>query len=198
MSSMQAVLTDLDGVIRFFPADRDRSIELKYGLPMGAIAKVAFSPRLLLPAIKGVLPDELWRERIALELTQAHPRVQCRAAVNEWSDFPGQVETETLWFLRAYCSSMPLILLTNATSRLEEDLRKLDILRTFDKIFSSSLLGVAKPDPAVYRKVASLLQLEPREILFLDDSIENTTAAAAEGFPVIHYQGLEALKKELL
>jgi FMN phosphatase YigB (HAD superfamily) len=198
MSSIQAIVTDLDGVIRVFPADRDQKIEAKYGLPAGAILRVAFSPRLLLPAIKGVLPDELWRERIALELAQSHPRINCRAAVAEWSDFPGQVETETLWFLRAYCSSMPLILLTNATSRLEEDLRKLDILRTFDKIFSSSLLGIAKPEPAVFRKVASLLLLEPREILFLDDSIENTAAAAAEGFQVIHYQGLEALKKELL
>jgi len=197
MTSIQAVVTDLDGVIRFFPADRDQSIELKYGLPIGAIAKVAFSPRLLLPAIKGVLPDELWRERIAVELTQAHPRVQCRAAVNEWSEFPGQVDADTLWFLRAHCSSMPLVLLTNATSRLEEDMRKLDILRTFDKILSSSLLGIAKPDPMVYRKVASILQLEPDEILFVDDSEENVTAAAAEGFQVIHFQGLEALKKEL-
>lgn len=195
--NIQAVVTDLDGVIRFFPPNRDLGIEQKFQLPSGAIGAIAFSPRLLLPAIKGIVPDELWRERIALELKAKFPRIDCTSAVKEWSNFPGEVAPDTLWFLRSLCSTIPLILLTNATSRLEEDLRKLDILRTFDRVMSSSLMGSVKPEAAAFNRVIKTLSLDPEAILFIDDAAENVAAAKGCGMQAIEYSSLPDLKQQL-
>lgn len=195
--NIHALVTDLDGVIRFFPESRTASIELKYQLPLGAIEASAFYPHLLLPAVTGVFPDEIWREKICIDLKKKFPKIDCRSAVREWSDFSGEVAVDTLWFLRSLCSTIPFVLLTNATSRLEEDLRKLDILRTFDQIFSSSLLGFAKPDQAAFKKVTATLQIEPGNILFIDDSTRNIDAAKCLGFQTHQFSSLESLRAHL-
>jgi HAD superfamily hydrolase (TIGR01493 family) len=37
----------------------------------------------------------------------------------------------------------------------------------FDKLFSSELLGLAKPDPAMYLKVIELLECKPEECVMV-------------------------------
>ena len=48
---IKALLIDLDGVIRLWPATQDADAEIAVGLPDGAIKRVAFAADLLLPAI---------------------------------------------------------------------------------------------------------------------------------------------------
>jgi putative hydrolase of the HAD superfamily len=45
--SIKVILTDLDGVIRHFPSQRDGAIEKRFGIPAGAIARIAFADGLL-------------------------------------------------------------------------------------------------------------------------------------------------------
>lgn len=195
---IEAIVTDLDGVIRFFPPERDQSVEMKYGLPTHAISSQAFAPELLRPALLGLLPDESWRERVVVALKKEYPLIDCAAAMEEWSNYPGVVNVDTMWFLRTLCADIPLVLLSNATSRLEEDLRKLDILRLFDRVYSSSLLGKCKPDPAVFTLLSQRTKLNPAKILFIDDQQENVDAAVAAGFLALRFTDLASLRQALL
>ncbi|HEX2733102.1 MAG TPA: HAD family phosphatase [Polyangiaceae bacterium] len=48
--------------------------------------------------------------------------------------------------------------------------------------FASHLLGLSKPDARIYDEAAKQLGVEPDEILFFDDLVENIEAAKARGW----------------
>ncbi|HET7476006.1 MAG TPA: HAD-IA family hydrolase [Dermatophilaceae bacterium] len=51
----------------------------------------------------------------------------------------------------------------------------------FEAVFVSSDLGLAKPDPAFFRHVVRALDVNPAEVLFVDDMAVNVEAARAVG-----------------
>lgn len=65
------------------------------------------------------------------------------------------------------------------------------------RIFSADL-GLAKPDPRAYQKVAELLGHSPHEVLVVDAAPTNTATAASLGFDVIDYTDPAQLNRELL
>jgi hypothetical protein len=88
---LRALLIDLDGVIRRWPAS-EADLETRHGLPVGAIRSVAFAPALLQPAITGRVSDESWRAGVAQQLAAAHPRGRAHEAVRAWSAVCGEVD----------------------------------------------------------------------------------------------------------
>lgn len=187
---IRAVVTDLDGVIRHFPRERDEAIEQRHGLDLGSLARTAFEPALLQRVITGRISDPEWREEIAREL-------RAEAAVAAWTDFPGEFNAEVFQFLRVFAGARPLALLTNATSRLPSDLRQAGYLEKFNRIFNSSEIGHAKPAPEIFQHVCESLGLSPQELLFIDDSLKNIEAARALGFRAIQFRDLSQLRASL-
>lgn len=61
---------------------------------------------------------------------------------------------------------------------MREVLRYEDVL---DGCFYSFELGVAKPDPEYFRRIAERLDLPPGELLFVDDRPDNVAAARSVG-----------------
>ncbi|MFE9882113.1 hypothetical protein [Streptomyces sp. NPDC005784] len=61
-----AVLCDVDGVLRHWPADI--KIEHAHGLPASSLAAAAFAPARINPAISGEITDEQWRSAVAADL----------------------------------------------------------------------------------------------------------------------------------
>jgi HAD superfamily hydrolase (TIGR01509 family) len=57
--------------------------------------------------------------------------------------------------------------------------------------------GVMKPDPAIYEIVCARSGLGPQDILFVDDSATNITAAQALGFHTHHFTDPAALRPAL-
>ncbi|MFJ9550234.1 hypothetical protein [Streptomyces erythrochromogenes] len=64
-----AVLCDIDGVIRHWPAAEP--LERANGLRPGALAAAAFAPDRLQPAVTGEISDEQWRSAVAADLADA-------------------------------------------------------------------------------------------------------------------------------
>jgi putative hydrolase of the HAD superfamily len=56
----------------------------------------------------------------------------------------------------------------------------------FEKTFLSQEIKLRKPEPEVFLEVAKQIQLDPNEILFVDDSIQHINSAKKIGFQVIH------------
>ncbi|HWG22430.1 MAG TPA: HAD family phosphatase [Terracidiphilus sp.] len=70
-------------------------------------------------------------------------------------------------------------------------------IRNFDVLVWSFQLGVAKPDPAIYRHTLEQLGTPPAETLFIDDKRPNIDAARALGMPAIEFTTIDRLREEL-
>jgi putative hydrolase of the HAD superfamily len=67
------------------------------------------------------------------------------------------------------------------------------LLAHTDAAFSSHLLGLVKPDQAIFRTVADRLACPPGSICFFDDSATNVRAAQSAGMQAHQTVGLESL-----
>ena len=183
----EALIIDLDGVLRSWAGQRTPDIERRHGLPAGSMTAVAFAPDRLLQAVTGRTTDAAWRAGVAEELTRRHGAGGA-AAVREWSAPVGEVDEDVLQLVRTQRRVRTVALLSNATDRLRSDLRRLSLDEEVDAVFSSAELGVAKPDPEVFTLVCAALGLAPGQCLFVDDSAEHVAAAARVGLEAHHYR----------
>jgi glucose-1-phosphatase len=66
-----------------------------------------------------------------------------------------------------------------------------ELLRSFRGVFVSSELGVRKPEPAAFERVARAIGLAPGNILFFDDTEANVAGARAAGLKAVHVRSPE-------
>jgi 2-haloacid dehalogenase len=67
----------------------------------------------------------------------------------------------------------------------------------FEGVVISGEVGVAKPDPAIYRIAIERLSLDPASTLFVDDVPVNVEAARACGIEAVVFEGPEQLRRDL-
>lgn len=65
-------------------------------------------------------------------------------------------------------------------------------------IVVSGEVGLAKPDPAIFALTTARFALEPTRTVFVDDSLANVEAAAAQGYVARHFTSAEAFRAELV
>lgn len=176
----EAVVFDLDGVVRHWNDDQLDEVEAAFGLPPRTIITVAFSPELGPEAITGRLTYREWMDAIRRRVLDEHGD-GVAGALDEWEANVGLVDTEMVGVLRSVRSHAPVALLSNGTTRLRRDLHVLDLLDEFDVVFNTAELGIAKPDPDVFRLVCTRLEVDPGDTLFVDDLAENVAGATAAG-----------------
>ena len=142
---VKAVLTDLDGVVRRWDPGIMQEAESAAGLPRDALLNTAFEPDLLLRATTGRIADESWRSEVAERLRLRYPSADAREAVRLWSSSPGEIDTDVLDLLLRCRDSASLALITNATTRLDSDLKRLGIGQAFDHVVNSSAVATSNP-----------------------------------------------------
>jgi 2-haloacid dehalogenase len=72
-----------------------------------------------------------------------------------------------------------------------------DFLGLFDDVVVSGEVGVAKPDPAIFRVLRERVGRPLEECVFVDDSPRNVAAAAAAGMDAIHFTDTGHLRDDL-
>jgi putative hydrolase of the HAD superfamily len=194
---LRALLIDLDGVVRLWRSQEDPAAENAFGLPPGSVRRVAFAPERLQPVITGQIRDEVWRSQIRDQLALEFPEANAAAAVAWWSSPYGEVDRAVLEMIGECRSRAAVVLITNATSRLPDDLRRLGLDEAFDHVVNSSVVGAAKPDPAIFRAALSVAGVEAAEALFIDDTPGHIEVARRMGIAGHHYRGAGALRDEL-
>ncbi|HTZ43207.1 MAG TPA: HAD-IA family hydrolase [Jatrophihabitans sp.] len=192
-----ALIIDLDGVLRHWDPAIIQAAEHDNGLPAGALTAAAFGDAgRLKAATTGRITDDQWRAAIADELAAQHGEGG-RKAVVDWSEPCGEIDAEVLDLVRDQRAVRTVALLSNATDRLTDDLRRLGVHDEFDAIFNSWQLGVAKPDPLTFRRVHESLGRQAEDCLFVDDAAANVEAAIALGLTGHHYRGAAGLREFL-
>jgi len=189
--AIACVLFDLDGVIRHWdPADTD-AIEERHGLERGSILATAFGPELGPSVVTGQLDYEAWAALVG-------ERLGCPEAVAEWGQGRGHVDHDAVAVVDdVRGAGLTVALLSNATTRLEDDLDVLGLATHFHHVFNTARLGVCKPDPAVYQRVLGDLGLPGEQVVFTDDTPGWAEAAAQVGMRGVHFSGVGALRDEL-
>jgi putative hydrolase of the HAD superfamily len=186
-----AVLFDLGGVVLGSPLAAIRAYGESLGHESDAINRVAST----------TAPDGAWsrleRGEIALEQFYAGFEADCRAAGLEID------AREMMTRMSEAASPRPIMLdaiarlrteglrtgaLTNNWAHTEADGRR-DGTRAlrghFDIFVESSVEGLRKPDPAIYRLACARLRVSPEAVVFLDDIGGNLKPAKALGMATI-------------
>ena len=190
MKHPRILLLDLDGVLRrWSPADA--GLERLHGLPRGSIRSVAFAEPLISQAITGAITDEKWRRCIGERLASQYPEARAVEAVHAWSLPIGEVCEDVRSLLAT--TALPIVLVTNATTRLNRDLEALGIAGMFKAIVNSSEIGAAKPSSRIFERALAWAGAEPSEVLFIDDTLCNVAAARKLGIPSLHFERYEQL-----
>ncbi|GAA2839588.1 HAD family hydrolase [Kribbella solani] len=182
METYDAVLCDLDGVLRHFDHTVQREIEARYGLPL---MRTAFDPALIGPATLGLATEQDWIESVIDALGGDE---QARRAMAEFVAVPFTVDEQVKTLLSKAKERVPVVLVTNATDTLDEHLERAGLTGFADAVVSSAQVGVAKPDRRIYEIAAERAGAKPTRCLFIDDRPENVTAAQSLGMTAIHYR----------
>lgn len=61
-----------------------------------------------------------------------------------------------------------------------------DALAHFNTLFLSHEIGVRKPHPQAFRYVCDLIDIQPQEVLFIDDNADNINGARTAGLDAHH------------
>jgi putative hydrolase of the HAD superfamily len=193
------LLIDLDGVVRFWDSELVALVERRHGLPAGSIAAAAFEAgSALRDAVTGRITDQEWRADVASRLARLCEE-SASTVVAEWAEHIGSVDTDVLAVVRtARRTGWRVGLLTNATTRLADDLSTLGIADEFDVVISSADLGIAKPDPCVFQTAYRLMSVDARACVFVDDTEANVVAARQVGLDAHLFTDADSLAELLL
>ncbi|WP_435876944.1 HAD family hydrolase [Streptomyces acidicola] len=192
-----AVLCDLDNVIRFYDMAPLAGLERAAGLVEGTTARVAFAPEVDLPLLLGKISKEEWVGSIASALSGHVPQTHARQLGMALADAPFRADDAVVTLLRRVRRHMPLVLVTNATLELERDLESMGLADLADHVVSSARVGVAKPDREIYEIAARRAGTATSRCLFVDDQLKNVEAAITLGMTGVHYHEPADLKKVL-
>lgn len=180
MTTVDWVIFDLDGLVRDWGNNELEDAELAAGIEPGTILSCAFGPELGQDSITGALSYEAWQDRIAAELIPLHGE-QVIPILTEWRDHRGTINPDMLDLERQIRRQLPTALLTNGSTRLEEDLEVLGLTDEWDHVFSTSRLGVAKPNPGAFHTVLERLGVPAHRAAFIDDHPANVDSAQQVG-----------------
>lgn len=107
---------------------------------------------------------------------------------------------ETIAMAHAVSTCAQVAILTNNGLLVRDHLHVLcpALSPLFDgRVLCSAEFGVAKPDPAIFRRSAERLGLPASAILFIDDKAANANAARGVGMDALHYAGPQPLRASL-
>jgi putative hydrolase of the HAD superfamily len=120
------------------------------------------------------------------------------ALVTAWCDLMPRVDREVLSLLARAREVVTVVLVSNATTRLEWDLARQELHDVADIVLNSARIGIAKPDPRVYLIAAERAGTPLQRCLFIDDTAANVIAAREVGMTALHYEQIEDLRNFLV
>jgi putative hydrolase of the HAD superfamily len=193
----EALVIDLDGVVRHWLPDALPAIDREFDLPPGTAASALFDPALLEEAMTGRITVDEWCARLGEAVAAQHP-ADAGALAKAFSETPFEVDREIVALVDEVRVEGSVALLSNASTRLLEDLQVAGLDEHFDAIVGSADLGATKPDPVVYRTAAERLGVAPEACLMVDDRAENVEGARAVGMQGFLYTGPDELRAALV
>lgn len=145
------------------------------------------------PADLGEITREELFERMSVELGMKKEDM-----LREWDELV-HIRYYMVDEIKKIHEKADVALLSNAASGFVERIfDENGLTPLFDKIFVSSELKMAKPDPKIYLHCISSFNKEYEEIYMVDDSLSNLENLGELGITGVHFQNAESLRKIIL
>ena len=183
---VRAVIFDYGGVLRRDDRETYDAVDRATGLPPGslwsAIHDIPEYRRSRSSAIDRATFRAAARRALARVVGDARAETALGALEQRVADLP-PVEPEMRALLERLGGEgrVRLGLLSNGPLGWSQRLRQLGVAALFDAVVVSADVGLAKPDPAVFRLVAERLGVEPAACLMIDDQPGHLPGAEAAG-----------------
>ena len=129
------------------------------------------------------------------------PNQETAEELNRWDARLWTVENPDLlaWQLAIKQRGLLTAILSNIGDAVLASVeREFDWIHRFDARVWSYQLGIAKPDPTIYRHTLAELGVQPEETLFIDDKRANVEAARALGIQAIEFSSVGRLRQDLI
>jgi len=179
---IKSVVIDFGGVLlRTIDRSYRQKWEQKFGLSDGKLDKLVFrSAASSMSTIGQASQGEVWKSvRDTLSINTGELE---QLKVDFWKgDF---FDTTLMDSVKSLRPKFRTAILSNAwmgARELFKDVYGIIEGETVDKIITSCELGIAKPDPNIYRHTAKQMDVQLGEILFIDDFKKNIDSASKLG-----------------
>lgn len=181
------ILIDFDGVIRHWQSSSIENAESRLGLPFGTLFSVAFSESLLMPTIIGKQTHALWVKKVREQLSTTFDAVIGEELVGAWENTISLIDRDFIKSIRSISPNSKLVLVTNATDKLSQDMCEANLNESFDFVINSSALLAAKPEAEFFTRSIELLGCNFNDCVFIDDTLKNVQAAQELGILGLHH-----------
>ena len=193
---IRAILFDAGSVL-FGMGDlsiRQRLAE-RIGVPLAQIDDLVFgSPSAQQATVGELTVDQHWQQVMAALGLPLEMLPDFMAQF--WSADVLNIQLADL--IRSLRGRYKIGLLSNAWSNMRQVLdERFHVADLFDELIISAEVGLAKPDPRIYRLAVQRLNVQPSETVFIDDMLKNVEAARLEGLHAIQYLDFEQMLAEL-
>ncbi|MDY7076222.1 MAG: HAD family phosphatase [Chloroflexota bacterium] len=188
LPDVRAVIFDWGGVMEGLPDDAHvNKWERRLALEPGTLERVLWGKAWQQLSV-GANTEEDYAARVAEQLD--FPNVEAgehfiRAFYASDRFYP-QVATT----VRALQARYQVALLSNASPDQANRVREqhgFDIHAEFDVYVNSAIVGMRKPDPAIFNLTLDRLGVEPQQAIFLDDMVYNVDSARELGIHTVQF-----------
>jgi putative hydrolase of the HAD superfamily len=187
----KAVIFDFGNVIINIEFQRIYKAFAKFtSKPIAYIEKRITEDQIFRRYESGQFTDEEFRE--VIRQTLGFP-LSDHEVDTAWNAILLDIPTDRIDLIHKIRQNYPIFLLSNTNNihitasnnylKKTHGINSLDIL--FDQLFLSYEMGMWKPDTEIYFEVLRLINLEPNEVIFFDDNLQNIESAKAIGMQTI-------------
>jgi putative hydrolase of the HAD superfamily len=93
-------------------------------------------------------------------------------------------------------AGLTVAILSDQTNWLDELDQRTPFYHHFDHIFNSFYLGKTKRDASLFSDICDRLDLNPEEVFFIDDHLDNVKRASSQGLRTFHFKNVKEFEKE--
>jgi glucose-1-phosphatase len=187
----KAVIFDFGNVIINIEFQRIYQTFAKFtSKPIAYIEKRITEDQIFRRYESGQFTDEEFRE--VIRQTLGFP-LSDHEVDTAWNAILLDIPTDRIDLIHKIRQKYPVFLLSNTNNihitasnnylKKTHGINSLDIL--FDRLFLSYEMGMWKPDTEIYYEVLRSINLEPKEVVFFDDNLQNIESAKAIGMQTI-------------
>jgi epoxide hydrolase-like predicted phosphatase len=200
--TIRAVVFDIGGVLErvedeawpeIWIARWEHRMSLPAGHAKAALAEHEPAGELLTGEVSEAQMRGMWAGALGLDDERAHQMM-----AEMWDAYCGELDLEMRDFAAGLRSTYATAILSNSVNGARrEEQQRFGFEDLVDVIVYSHEVGLAKPDPAIFRLTEERLGVESHEIVFLDDHERHVGAARACGWHAVWHRDTTASIQEI-
>lgn len=134
----------------------------------------------------------------SVQENDANPEKLLQIHLDSYTKHSGKYDRNMLELINHLREQYRVVCFTNTEPEIAKLNKKRGLFDYFEGAFTSSEMGLSKPDPKSYQKVLDELRIKPQQAIFIDNDQNNVEAAKKIGINGIVYQDINHLKRDFI